>query len=189
VLRGWIHDHEWRVLLLCLLVAALLPLGLDGRVDSPLGDGFAAVSVPIAVTILSAGGFALSLRSRLASALVIDTPWRCRAAWLVVTGLTALACAAMASAFLHPWPHTLHVVATVAFGSALLTLWLGEGAGLSYLFACFAATLITPRGAAAPPWSPILHHETGPVRLALSTTLVVTTLAVYVTNACGRARY
>ena len=183
VIRGWLTDHNWFPLAVCLLLAGALNRSLSVDLGNPFGDSYANVNSSIVLCVLGTASCVVALRSDVSTGLSVDTtPWM-RAAW----GALILSTQAIIVLLLRgpDWPPIVVVIGLNAGVACLAMMVADERAGLVYCFVCFAACLLSPAGAPRPWWNPLLgtahtHWRTGVAVAALG--------AVMVAYASGRRR-
>jgi hypothetical protein len=182
VLRGWLADHEWRLTVAALMIAAAAACGVGHGRASPLGHGYAGIDLAGAAVLLGSAAFALSLRSTLSRRLAIPGPWPARAAWLGVTtgALGATVALSLGSAGVG---RVVDVCATVGFVAGGLGIMISEGVALAYVFVCGATILVTPTsGGHLPWWSLVLNEDGGMPRYVASCMVIAVVSAVYLVS-------
>ncbi len=185
---GWVRDHTLLPLVVSVGVALLVAATGDRTVPNPLGDTFTGLSLSLAVALTTAAGCVLALRSRVATELGVPTPTPWRAAWCLTL---LLAFVAATAALWGPGADPVQlarVTALVPGAAMVLGLLAGEGAGLVYLFACFAACLLTPRDLPAPWWNPVLHHGGVPSTVVAAAAVLAVLGWLSVAGGAGRSR-
>lgn len=173
MIRGWLHDHDWRLLGAALVAGAAALVAGRRTLDNPLGTSYVGLSPELLLFLVGSAGFILCLPSRAARSLGVHVPRGPEAVWLLVTGAATACLGWAAHGFAPDAASVVHGLAWTACLPALAARFGGEGVGLLVVFGLFAACLMTPRDAVIPWWNPVLTEVDDPWRMSLALLLVV----------------
>lgn len=180
VISGWLKDHNWAPLALCLLLALVLNRRLSLDLGSPLGDAYSNVNSSIVLCVLGAASCVIALRSDIATGLGVDTTRWLRAAWVTLV-LSAQAIIVLLLRG-HDWPPTVVVIGLSSGVACLAMMLAGERAGLIYSLLVFATCLLNPAGEPRPWWNPLLGTPHVPWKPGVAITVLVALTAAYISG-------
>lgn len=186
MIKGWLRDHTWIPLGVCVVLA----FGLGGfsalDVGNPFGDSFANLNSSIVLCIVGAASTAIALRSDVGRGLGVSSPAQMRFSWLVmVVGANVLMLSLLRA---EDWPPTLVSLGLTAGVAGLLALFFDERSGLVWAFASFATCLLNTAGEPRPWWNPLLGHGHSRERAVVASGVLLVLVVVYVGRG-ARRRY
>jgi hypothetical protein len=185
MIKGWLSDHEWRLLTASLAGGLMTLVANPSALDNPLGDSYSGLTPNLLIFLTASAGFVLSLPSKAARVLALPGPRSARAVWFLATGASTGYLGWAARSFeLDGWS-VLSSVAWTACLPALAGLIAGEGLGLVLIFFLFAACVFTPRDALVPWWNPVLAMADHPAGKGAALALVSALAGLYLWDARG----